>query len=160
MAILAAPPLFLLHEMEEYRTMLPWITKHSSHIPDSIRSLIPESPAFIVYAGVLFLVLYAIASVTALRAKPQSIAWIVFAILIFARLENAMLHIIESLALLQYTPGVLTAVLLVLPLSLYLIKNLLQSSLIRSAWLPRIVAVAFIVQSAALGGMLLLGSLG
>ena len=138
--------------------MLPWIAKHSSDIPDRILALIPASPAFIAYAGVLFLVVYAIAGVTALRSTPQSVPWILLAILIVARLENAMLHAIESLALLQYTPGVLTALILVLPLSLYLIKGLLQSSLIRSAWLPRIAGVAFIVQSAALGAMLLLGS--
>jgi len=34
--ILALPPLFLLHEAEEYRTMLPWLSEHSSLVPAAV----------------------------------------------------------------------------------------------------------------------------
>ena len=148
----------MLHEMEEYRTMLPWIAEHRSIVPDFVRSIIPESPAFIGYAGLLFLILFTAAGIVALRSRPQSVPWIVLSILIVARLENAVLHAIESIALMQYTPGLLTAVLLVLPLSLYLIRRFLRRELIRSSWVPAIIVAALIVQSAGIGMMLLFGA--
>ena len=148
----------MLHEMEEYRTMLPWIAEHRSIVPDFVRSVIPKSPAFIAYAGLLFLILFTAAGIVALRSRPQSVSWIVFSILIVARLENAVIHAIESIALMQYTPGLLTAVLLVLPLSLYLIRRFLRLDLIRSSWVPAIIVAAFIVQSAGIGMMLLFGA--
>ena len=144
--------------MEEYRTMLPWIAEHRSIVPDFVRSIIPESPAFIGYAGLLFLILFTAAGIVALRSRPQSVPWIVLSILIVARLENAVLHAIESIALMQYTPGLLTAVLLVLPLSLYLIRRFLRRELIRSSWVPAIIVAALIVQSAGIGMMLLFGA--
>jgi hypothetical protein len=52
----------------------------------------------------------------------------------------------------------LTAVLLVLPLSLYLIRNFLRLDLVRSTWLPAIIIGSFIVQSAAIGTILLLAA--
>ena len=148
----------MLHEMEEYRTMLPWIAEHRSIVPDFVRSIIPESPAFIGYAGLLFLILFTAAGIVALRSRPQSVPWIVLSILIVARLENAVLHAIESIALMQYTPGLLTAVLLVLPLSLYLIGRFLRRELIRSSLVPAIIVAALIVQSAGIGMMLLFGA--
>ena len=156
--IFAAPPLFVLHELEEYRTMLPWIAKHASVVPAFVRAVVPSTPGFIAYAAVLFVVLFTAVGVIALRSKPLSIAWIVLAILYVARLENAVFHMVESIALTQYTPGVVTAALLVFPLSFYLIRRFVRDGLIRRAWLPAIIIAGFITQSAAIGGMLLLGS--
>ena len=138
--------------------MLPWIDEHASIIPAFVRSVIPNTPAFIAYAGLLFLIVFTAAGVIALRSRPLSIAWIVLTILFVARLENAVLHMIESIALMQYTPGVLTAVLLVFPVSFYLVRKFVRDDLIRRAWLPVIMIAGFIAQSAAIGGMLLLGS--
>src|SRR5215217_7956537 len=112
--------------------MLPWIAKHSSIIPLAVRSILPESPAFIAYAGVLFLVVYAIAGFAAIRSRPRTAAWIILAILLTARLENAILHLMETAVLRQYTPGVVTAGLLVLPITLYLLRRLLKLDLIRT----------------------------
>jgi hypothetical protein len=139
--------------------MLPWIAKHSSVVPLAVRSILPESPAFIAYAGILFLIVYAIAGVTAIRSRPQTIAWLILAILLTARLENAILHLIESMAFRQYTPGVLTAALLVLPVTLYLLSRLLELDMVRRSWIPGTVAAAFAVQSAAIGAILLLGTI-
>ena len=156
--ILACPLLFLLHEAEEYKTMLPWIAEHRLALPDSLESMIPRSPAFIAYAGVIFLVVYAIAGVMAIRSRPQSIAWLILAILLVARAENALLHIIESIVLVQYTPGLMTAVFLVLPIAIYLLGRLIKLDLIRKSWLPGIALAGFVVQSAAIGILLLFGS--
>jgi hypothetical protein len=156
--ILAAPPLFLAHEIEEHITALPWAEKHASIIPEFVRSAIPDSPAFIAYAGLLFLILFSVAGALALRSKPQSIAWMVLAILFTARLENAVLHTIESIVFMQYTPGVVTAILIVLPLTFYLMRRLVRLELIRRAWLPGIIVGGFIAQTAAIGAMLFLGA--
>jgi hypothetical protein len=155
--ILAAPLLFVLHEAEEYRTMLPWLAEHESIIPKAIRSFIPRDPAFIAYAGVFFLMVFLIVGVWAVRSRPLSAAWIVLAALFAARLENAVLHTIESIVFFQYTPGVLTAVLIVLPVTSFLLWQMLRQGLIRSSWLPGIVVAGFVAQSTALIAMFLLG---
>lgn len=82
----------------------------------------------------------------------------VLAILFTARLENAVLHTIESIVFMQYTPGVVTAILIVLPLTFYLMRRLVRLELIRRAWLPGIIVGGFIAQTAAIGAMLFLGA--
>ena len=157
--ILACPPLFLLHEAEEYRTMLPWIAKHESLVPHVVKSIVPHDPAFIAYAGAIFLVLFVAVGIMASRSKPQSVPWLLLAILLTARLENAVLHTIESIVLMQYTPGFITAVIVVLPISFYLLRRLIRLDLVRLSWLPGIIAAGFIVQAVGIGAMLLLGSI-
>ena len=83
--------------------------------------------------------------------------WIGFATLIAARLANAVVHTVATIVLRQYTPGVVTAVLIVLPLSLYLIRRMTQEGLIKTRWLPAIVIAGLITQTAAVGLMLLFG---
>jgi hypothetical protein len=151
--ILAAPLLFVLHEAEEYRTMLPWIRGHESIIPAAIRSYIPQDPAFIAFAGVIFLVAFLVAGFWAIRSKPLSAAWTILAILYAARLENAVLHTIESIVFLQYTPGVLTAVLIVLPVTMFVLWQMLRLELIRRSWLVGIALAGFAVQSLAVIAM-------
>ena len=138
--------------------MLPWIREHESLIPSAIRRLIPSDSGFIAYAGIFFLALYLIAGLWAIRSRRQSIPWIVLATLVVARLENAGLHTIESVALMQYTPGVLTAVLVVLPITVYLLTRMVKLGLIRAAWLPRIALAGFVEQSSGIGAMFILGS--
>ena len=155
--ILLAPFLFVLHEAEEYATALPWLGRHSSLVPSAIKGIVPDTPAFIAYAGAMFLVVYAIGGALAIRSRPRSIAWMILAILMTARLENAVLHAIESLVLRQYTPGVLTAVLLVLPITLYLLRQFIRDGVIRRSWLAWMIPVAFLTQAFGIGMMLLLG---
>jgi len=154
--ILAVPPLFLLHEAEEYRTMLPWLSQHSSLVPEKIRAIIPDNSAFIAYGGILFLVIYAVSGVIAIRSRPATTAWFVFGVLLAARLENAILHCIESIVLMMYTPGVVTAVLLVLPLTLYLLVKLVRLNFLRRSWVPALFTVGLVAQSAGIAAMLLI----
>jgi nitrate reductase gamma subunit len=87
------------------------------------------------------------------------VPWLLLAILLTARLENAVLHTIESIVLMQYTPGFITAVIVVLPISFYLLRRLIRLDLVRLSWLPGIIAAGFIVQAVGIGAMLLLGSI-
>ena len=155
--VLACPFLFVLHEAEEYLTALPWIEKHIAIIPPSIARIIPDTPAFIAYAAAGFFVLYAASALFALRSKPHSIGWLIFAILITARLENAVLHTIESVALMEYAPGVITAVLLVAPVTIYLMRRFLQLELISRSSLFVIIPLGFIAQTIGIAAMILLG---
>lgn len=155
--VLACPFLFVLHEAEEYRTALPWLAEHSAMIPGAIARVLPQTPDFIGYAAFFFFAVFLIAALIALRSAPRSIPWLGFATLIVARLENAVLHALESVVLFQYTPGVITAVLIVLPVTLYLIRRFVQLELITRSSLLVIIPIAFAVQTLSIGGMLLLG---
>ena len=155
--ILACPFLFVLHEAEEYLTALPWLTHHIALIPPSIARIIPDTPHFIAYGAVGFFVLFAAAGMLALRSAPRSIPWLIFAILITARLENAVLHTVESIALMEYAPGVITAILIVAPVTIYLMRRLIQLELISRSSLFVVIPAAFIAQTAGIAAMLLLG---
>jgi hypothetical protein len=114
--ILASPALFLLHELEEYRTMIPWVREHSAQIPAFIRNLVPATASYLAYGAVIFFVVFTIAGILAVRSRPLSMSFTLFAILLLARLENGLFHIVQSLLLRTYTPGVITAALIVCPL--------------------------------------------
>ena len=129
--------------------MLPWIREHESIVPAAIRSHIPQDPAFIAVAGVVFLAAFLVAGFWAIRSRPLSAAWIILAILFAARLENALLHTLESIVFLRYTPGVLTAVLMVLPVAVFVLWQMLRLELIRRSWLAGIALAGFGVQSMA-----------
>ena len=135
--------------------MLPWIREHESSFPEAIRARIPQDPRIIAYAGVFFLVVFLVAGLWALRSRPLSAAWIALAILFAARFENAVLHLINSIVFFQYTPGVLTAVLIVLPVALLLLRQMLRLELIRRSWLAGILLAGLVTQSTALAAMLL-----
>ena len=156
--ILAVPPLFLLHEAEEYLTMLPWIAEHLSIIPPIVRAVVPDSPLFLAYAGIFFLVIYAVAGVVAIRSAPATAPWFILGMLLAARLENAILHCFESIALMMYTPGVITALLIVLPITAYLLITLTRQGLLRKRWIPGLFVTGFVAHSVAVAAMLLVGS--
>ncbi|HEX6574411.1 MAG TPA: HXXEE domain-containing protein [Gemmatimonadaceae bacterium] len=155
--IIAAPFLFLLHEAEEYLTALPWLADHIALVPTAIARLIPPTSDFIAYAGVAFFVIYLIAGLVAIKSRSRALPWIILAILMMARLENAALHTLESVVLFSYTPGAVTAILIIAPVTIYLVRRFIQLGLISRRSLIMIVPTAFVVQTAAIATMLMLG---
>lgn len=108
-----------IHNLEEALFVKSWLLSHNSNIPllnkiatdNAIRSF----PVALIIVTVLIL-LFAILAIW----KKWDNRFLLILLGIF--LINAVQHIVASLYLLSYTPGVITALFLNLPLSIYLIK--------------------------------------
>jgi hypothetical protein len=63
--MLASPFLFMLHEAEEYHTMIPWLERNAASLPGPLQDFLPASPAVFAYAAVIFFVVFMISLVYA-----------------------------------------------------------------------------------------------
>jgi hypothetical protein len=77
----------------------------------------------------------------------------VLAVLVLARLENGMGHIAHALWFREYTPGLLTAVLVVIPVAFFVLKGMLRQEIIKRKSLVWMIPVALITQTIALIGL-------
>jgi hypothetical protein len=147
---LAVPFLFVFHEIEEYRTALPWMMAHQSQLPDILRKAVPADATFILFAGIVFFIVFAAAAAMVLK-NPGSRFWCtVFAVLILARLENALMHLAQSAIFRSYTPGVLTAVLIVAPVSLWILREFIREKRITTRSFIWMVPLAMLAQLSAI----------
>lgn len=148
--LIATPILFAVHELEEYWTALPWLRQHQSALPKFLRGEIPGNADFILIAGVLFFVVFAVVAACVIR-NPQSRLWtVVFSVLVLARLENAVGHFGQAIVFGGYTPGVLTALLIVLPVSVLLLGDFVKSGAISMRSLAWMIPVGLLVQVVAI----------
>ncbi|HUP88103.1 MAG TPA: HXXEE domain-containing protein [Longimicrobiales bacterium] len=152
--ILASPWLFLLHEYEEYRTGVPWLKANIDTIPSCLRAHLPTSPNAFLFGGLLFFVVYVIAGYLATRPVAKRWTLVLFAVLILARLENALTHLAQFILLRRYTPGIITALIVVLPVCVALVSRFAKFKYIeRRAWFA-LAAAAMVVQVLAIGMIL------
>ncbi|HUQ20570.1 MAG TPA: HXXEE domain-containing protein [Gemmatimonadaceae bacterium] len=144
--LIATPILFAFHELEEYWTALPWLRQHQSALPKFLRGVIPASADFILIAGVLFFVVFAGVAACIIRNPQSRVFYAVFSVLVFARLENALGHVAQSVVFRGYTPGVLTALLIVLPLSVVVLRDFVKSGAISTRLFAWMIPMGLIAQ--------------
>lgn len=148
--LFAAPLLFAFHEIEEYRTALPWVAAHQSQLPDVLRKAVPADPTFILFGGIVFFIVFAAAAAMVLKNSGSRFWSAVFAVLILARLENAIMHVAESAIFRSYTPGVLTAVLIVAPVSSWILRDFIREKRITTRSFIWMVPLAMLAQLGAI----------
>lgn len=142
---------FVLHEAEEWN-LAPWLQANFEPAPQlsdrGARTL---------------LVLFALLGVsfTALSIRLMSLRGALFALLplfVAVVLGNALTHIFWLFHFQTYAPGSLTAALLLVPLTIYLVRRVLQEGLVPPAYVWLLVAIAFIQPvGAAMAGSRLSG---
>jgi len=152
--------IFLIHDGEEAFTMAQWVNAHAG----LMHSIAAKSPVAawavthmpsnngVAITAIAFELLIIVGSTVALslflsgRSKSRSTVYI-FAALLSAYIIHVAAHIVQSVVLGIYTPGVITAVLVVPPLGGYLYWRLLRSGLLtaRSAAITTMVGVLSIV---------------
>jgi hypothetical protein len=123
-AIAASPYLFLLHDLEELLTVPPWLARHGELIPPELRMILPTDRVVFAWAFAFLFVVYLGAALLALRASRASAAVYLFALLVMARLTNVLAHVAQAVYARGYVPGLVTALVVVLPLSVYLVERL------------------------------------
>jgi len=127
LVIWAFPLAFLIHDLEEIVTMERFRRENRERFPKFLRNVVAiTTRQFILAVGVL-LALTLLASYLATRSLQQmdlfTTGLAIFLVHVFG-------HVGQSLFLRTYTPGVITAVLVVLPYSLYGFHRLFTAHLI------------------------------
>lgn len=165
--LVLAPLAFLLHNLEESLTMVSFVQQHMTSLPAPIRLLeerLQVTQASFMIPVILLTVLMAWVSFRLLLANPPR--WMIFAwpVAMLALCANAFIHIVQGVWLGGYAPGLITAVLLQLPITLLSVRASVQAGWIgRRAvvfWffagfpLVGIISIAFLFLGKALASLL------
>ena len=128
------PTLFLLHDAEELVTMPAWVAEHHEVLEAALSTLglerlaaaLPVTTAQMAWAIAVIAVIFLVVT-AGIVARPHSAAWrALYGGLLGVFLLHAGTHVAQTLWFGAYTPGVVTAVLLVAPGSLLLGRRLLR----------------------------------
>lgn len=118
------PVVFLIHDLEEI-LMVEWFWRQNttglvSLLPEAMRATTRELAWAVAVVGV-FVVIATYTGLRALRAgRPPLLFGVTASVLFF----NVFTHLAQSVLVVGYTPGVVTAVLLALPYTMYLRSRL------------------------------------
>ena len=147
------PAAFVLHDAEELFTMPGWFSEHEARIRaalsrwglEAYAGFLPTTYAQAAIAiGIFFAIFVAVTAGMSLR--PASRLWrTLYGGLLGAFLLHVLAHAGQSIAFHGYTPGLVTAFLVVAPASLYIGKTLAG----RGALDPNTSAIAAIMAFAA-----------
>ena len=151
--ILVSAALFPLHEVEEYFTMLPWISTHGGFLPEFVRARVPDHPSFILQVGVFLFATFFLVAIACVRSRAPGWPFTVYAVLVLARLENAVGHLAMAVIFRGYTFGVITAALVVCPVSVILLHRMVAHHLVPSASLLRLAWWGLWIQVFVLAGV-------
>ena len=113
--IWAAPAVFVVHDGEELATMIPWLREHRDALPDIVRSAADISTRQLALAMLLLLAGLLGAAWDGARKARLGTRPTVFLLLAGALAGNGVSHLGQALLFRGYTPGLVTALLVVLP---------------------------------------------
>ena len=142
------PLAFVVHDAEEIFTMPAWFTAHEH----------PASLGHVALAIAFFFALFIVIT-AGVSLRPRSFAWrALYGGLLGTFLLHGFVHVAQAIAFLAYTPGLITAVLVVLPASAYLWITLLKREAIdlKPSLLMSILGIALFLP-AVLGALWLSG---
>ena len=140
---------FVLHEAEEWN-LVSWFQANFEPAPQFTDREARTLLALFALLGISF---------TALSIRLLSLRAALFALLplfVAVVLGNALTHIFWLFYFQTYAPGVLTAAFLLVPLTLYLVRSVLQERLVPSSYVWFLLALALLqpVAAAAAGSTL------
>ena len=113
--ILLTPAVFLIHDAEEVATVARWTREHGDVVPAFARGLLSIDTGQFAAAVALLFVLLSAVSFLAARKPEDGIAICVWMVLLAALTANGIMHPAQALLVGGYVPGVVTAVLVVIP---------------------------------------------
>lgn len=144
------PAAFLVHDIEELRTASSWVIAHHSQLAGFVQRLglaatvvdrLPTSlPALADGVGIL-LVLFIGITWGATHARGRGPWQFAYAALLGGFYVHGFTHLGQTLYFAGYTPGSITAALVVIPVSLYLYARLMRARLL--TWKTAVFAAMF-----------------
>ncbi|KAB7709085.1 HXXEE domain-containing protein [Bacillus aerolatus] len=152
------PLVFLIHDMEELVLIESWMENHRGMLAEklhlggwNLQGVLWTTPRFAIAVTVL-LGLICIASYCAARpgATAKDRKW--FVIGITALFLNVFTHLAQTALFHSYTPGVVTAIAVVLPYTLYTYGRLLQKGWVSRVFVRSMLLVAGVILAAGIIG--------
>jgi hypothetical protein len=139
--IWAGPVLFLIHDTEEILTIAPWLRDHGAELPSVLRRFSGITTGeFALAVLVLFLGFLAVAAHGARRARQGRVS-VPFLLVAGAFAGNGITHLGQAALLGGYTPGLVTALLMVLPYGVLLGEQMRRTGLVtRRTWVGAVAA--------------------
>ena len=122
--IWAAPAAFLVHDAEELLTVERWLRTHATELPAALRPLLDVTTRQFAVAVAVLAAGFLLAAAHGARQARRDALSLPFLLAAGALVGNALTHVGQAALLGGYTPGVATAVLVVLPYGLGLGRTL------------------------------------
>jgi hypothetical protein len=154
--IWAAPAVFAVHDGEELLTIVPWLHAHRTLLPDIVQPLADVTTSQLALGMLVLFAGLVVAAAHGARRARRGTRSILFLLLAGALVGNALTHVGQAVALHGYTPGLATALLVVLPYGLGLGRRLASARMLSAiAWLG-FVALGIVLQLPIIVATLLL----
>lgn len=143
-----APVVFLLHDAEEVATVLPWLRANAARLPAIARPYVAQitTPAFAVAVGVLLAGVVLASWHGAQRVRRGMPPW-PFLIVAGALAGNAVTHVGQAVYFGGYTPGIVTAVVLVVPYAVGLARALRDAGMVTRRQLAVLLTFGVVIQT-------------
>jgi hypothetical protein len=133
------PAAFIIHDGEEVLTMPAWIARNRDVLERiaqlggparrAIESL-PVTTAQVAAGATIELIVLSAATLAAARARPGGAAISVYAALLAVFVGHSATHLLQAVIFRGYTPGVVTAALVIPPVGVVLYRRLLNGGLL------------------------------
>ena len=133
------PTLFLIHDLEEILTVEQFWRENRDEIPlpPAVKERLEVTTGEMALAVACVSAASVAASGMAARSPRPGIGPNLFAAVAAIRFFNVFVHLVQTLLLRRYTPGVITALAVSLPSSLYALHRLRSENLLAERSLPR-----------------------
>lgn len=154
-ALLWLVPIFLtIHTLEEALAMPAFIEKRNSSVPGALRDIIPPVTykQFLISLLVITIISYLIALVWMGR-KTGVYLLVGFQVVM---LINVFAHLMMAIFLKGYAPGIVTALAINLPFSMYLLKRVVVEGWLSKRAVALMFPIALIVHGPALIGLMII----
>jgi hypothetical protein len=144
--IWAAPVVFAAHDGEELLTIVPWLRSHRAVLPDIVQPLADVTTSQLALAMVVLFAGLVVAALHGARRARRGARSILFLLLAGALVGNALTHVGQALLFRGYTPGLATALLIVLPYGVGLGRRLTSARMLSVAAWTGYVALGIVLQ--------------
>ena len=165
------PLVFIIHDGEELLTMPGWIVRHQQKLDQLARMneiaaemvhSLPTTTAQVAVAIGFILLLFVVVTAGASMTRRRGFWLYAYASLLGVLFLHVFTHIAQAILIGGYAPGVIGAVVAIIPGALYLYKRLFEAKLltVKSALVTALIGFALFVPGAMLAHQLgrMLGS--
>lgn len=136
---------FVPHMIEEYPRFPQWATRHFG----------ATSNAWYLYSHIVLVTIALAICPWAQSAPPQTRGPLLGTALMLTLAFNALFHVVTTFLFREYSPGVITGVLLFFPASGYMLLETVEEQLLTAAQIATAVFIAFVVQVAVIASLYL-----
>jgi hypothetical protein len=160
--IAVSPLIYLIHDLEELATVRAWVGANWQRLPQPIAEWLGGNTDLThLYAVAIATIFVVMAAVAIAAASPRATPGLItlFALCVMMRFGNGLLHMGQAVYTRSYVPGLVSALVLVLPYSAWLMLNLRRTEMVRHEAMHVLFIAGLLLQLPLIATVLLLASL-